>query len=141
MMEVPRRRVVSLNIELSPLIDCVFLLLIFFMLNSTLLAPAIDLKLPKAGSGGVVRAPEIVVTITREQRCLLNGTEIPLESLSEQLGPLVRRSKRKVVTYRGDAGSTHGTFVRVLDAARSAGADHVDVSHDLEGASDGSDSR
>ncbi len=132
MIQVPRRRQVSLNIELSPLIDCVFLLLIFFMLSSTLLAPAIDLKLPEAGSSGAVVAPEIVVTITRQQRCLLNGSEVSLQSLRERLGPLLSRSKRKVVTYRGDAGSTHGTFVRVLDAARAAGADHVDVAHDLE---------
>ena len=130
MDNIPRQRRPSLAIELSPLIDCVFLLLIFFMLSSTMLAPAIDLDLPDAAIASEVQSPEMVVTVDHQGQVLLNGRKLDLEELSERLAPLVSGSRRKVVTYRGDARSDHATFVRVLEAARSAGAKHVDVAHD-----------
>ena len=131
MDQIPRQRRPSLSIELSPLIDCVFLLLIFFMLSSTMLAPAIDLDLPDAAMASEVQAPEVVVTVDRQGQVLLNARKLDLEELAEQLVPLVSASRRKVVTYRGDARSDHATFVRVLEAARAAGAKHVDVAHEF----------
>ena len=130
MEQISRVRRPLLSIELSPLIDCVFLLLIFFMLNSTMLAPAIDLDLPDAAIASDVRSPEIVVTVDRSGRVLLNGQEIRVEELPSKLVPMVAQARRKVVTYRGDARSDHATFVRVLEAAQAAGAVHVDVAHD-----------
>ena len=131
MDQIPRQRRPSLSIELSPLIDCVFLLLLFFILSSTMLAPAIDLDLPDAAIASDVQAPEMVVTVDRQGHVLLNGRELDLEQLDERLAPLVSESRRKVVTYRGDARSDHATFVRVLEAARAAGAKHVDVAHEF----------
>ena len=130
MEQIPRVRRPSLSIELSPLIDCVFLLLIFFMLSSTMLAPAIDLDLPDAAIASDVQSPEIVVTVDRSGRVLLNGQEIRVEELASKLVPMVAQARRKVVTYRGDARSDHATFVRVLEAAQAAGSLHVDVAHD-----------
>jgi len=130
MDQIPRQRRSSLSIELSPLIDCVFLLLIFFMLSSTMLAPAIDLDLPDAAIASDMQSPEIVVTVDRMGRVLLNAQEISVEELAGRLRPLVAGTRRKVVTYRGDARSDHATFVRVLEAAQMAGASHVDVAHD-----------
>ncbi len=133
MDQIARQRRPSLSIELSPLIDCVFLLLIFFMLSSTMLAPAIELDLPSASLAGDVQAPEIVVTVDASGRMLLNAEEIRVEELPVRLSAMVSGSRRKVVTYRGDSGSDHATFVRVLEAAQAAGADHVDVVYDPVG--------
>lgn len=133
MDQIARQRRPSLSIELSPLIDCVFLLLIFFMLSSTMLAPAIELDLPSASLAGDVQSPEIVVTVDSSGRMLLNAEEISVEELSVRLSAMVSGSRRKVVTYRGDSGSDHATFVRVLEAAEAAGADHVDVVYDPVG--------
>ena len=88
MDQIPRQRRPSLSIELSPLIDCVFLLLIFFMLSSTMLAPAIDLDLPDAAMASEVQAPEVVVTVDRRGQVLLNARRLDLEELAEQLVPL-----------------------------------------------------
>ena len=133
MDQIARQRRPSLSIELSPLIDCVFLLLIFFMLSSTMLAPAIELDLPSASLAGDVQSPEIVVTVDSSGRMLLNAEEISVEELSVRLSAMVSGSRRKVVTYRGDSESDHATFVRVLEAAEAAGADHVDVVYDPVG--------
>ncbi|MFP6701420.1 MAG: biopolymer transporter ExbD [Planctomycetaceae bacterium] len=133
MDQIVRQRRPSLSIELSPLIDCVFLLLIFFMLSSTMLAPAIELDLPSASLAGDVQSPEIVVTVDSSGRMLLNAEEIPVEELSARLSAMVSGSRRKVVTYRGDSGSDHATFVRVLEAAEAAGVDHVDVVYEPVG--------
>ena len=133
MDQIPRQRRPSLSIELSPLIDCVFLLLIFFMVSSTMLAPAVDLDLPNAALAGDVRAPQVVVTVDRAGRMFVNSDEIDVEELAERLRVLLSSARQKVVTYRGDAGSDHATFVRVLEAAQAAGAAHVDVAHDAVG--------
>ena len=138
MKEIPRQRRSSLSIELSPLIDCVFLLLIFFMLSSTMLAPAIDLDLPDAAVASDVQAPEIVVTVDRTGRMLLNAQEVEVDELAARLAAMVPETRHKVVTYRGDAQSDHAMFVRVLEAAQAAGADHVDVAHDYAGGSESS---
>ena len=135
MDQIPRQRRSSLSIELSPLIDCVFLLLIFFMLSSTMLAPVIDLDLPDAAIASDIQSPEIVVTVDRAGRVLLNRQEISVAELAERLKLLVAGTRRRVVTYRGDARSDHATFVRVLEAAQAAGASHVDVAHDYVGES------
>ena len=130
MDQIPRQRRPSLSIELSPLIDCVFLLLIFFMLSSTMLAPAVDLDLPNAALAGDVRAPEVVVTVDRSGRMFVNAEEIEIEELADRLRVLLSGARQKLVTYRGDAGSDHATFVRVLEAAQVAGAAQVEVAHD-----------
>ena len=67
---------------------------------------------------------------------LLNGQEVEVEGLAERMATMVPETRDKVVTYRGDARSEHATFVRVLEAAQAAGADHVDVAHDYEGGSE-----
>ena len=133
MDQISRQRRPSLSIELSPLIDCVFLLLIFFMVSSTKLAPAVDLDLPNAALAGDVRAPQVVVTVDRAGRMFVNSEEIVVEELAERLRVLLSSARQKVVTYRGDAGSDHATFERVLEAAQAAGAAHVDVAHDAVG--------
>ena len=129
-MQISRQKRTSLRMEMSPLIDCIFQLLIFFMLSSTMLAPAVDLDLPNAALAADVRAPEVVVTVDRSGRMFVNADEIGMEELGDRLRLLLSRARRKVVTYRGDAGSDHATFVKVLEAAQAAGADHVDVAHD-----------
>ena len=60
-MEIPRRRRARVNIEMSPLIDCIFQLLIFFMLSSTFLTPSIRLTLPQAGGASRPESDPIMV--------------------------------------------------------------------------------
>ncbi|GIS58891.1 MAG: hypothetical protein CM1200mP2_11160 [Planctomycetaceae bacterium] len=118
MDQIPRQRRPSLSIELSPLIDCVFLLLIFFMLSSTMLAPAIDLDLPDAAMASEVQAPEVVVPLTAGGKCcsMLGGSTWRNSGATCSVGV-------RIPSQGGDL-SRRRTFgprdvCRVLEAARA----------------------
>jgi biopolymer transport protein ExbD len=114
---------------MSPLIDCVFQLLIFFMLSSSLLTPMIQLSLPQARTADEVGPPDIIVAVDKNGTFHLNRKRVALEDLESELRPLVAQSRRKAVTFRGDARMPFELFLKAVDAARLSGALHVDVAH------------
>ncbi|MCS6849594.1 MAG: biopolymer transporter ExbD [Gemmataceae bacterium] len=129
MMRIVRRRRPPIGIDMSPLIDCVFQLLIFFMLSSSLLTPTIPLSLPQAATGEPPDDQEVLVTVDDQGRFFVNTHPIDPAQLVERLKPLVARSKSKAVTFRGDEKMPYELFIRAIDAARASGAVHVNIAH------------
>jgi biopolymer transport protein ExbD len=118
---------------MSPLIDCIFLLLIFFLISSTFLTPKIQLSLPKASTTVSTNEPDFVmVTIDAQGAVYLNSQVAAWHELGGKLTERLRGSPRKVVTLRCDASTPHKYFVRALDIAKSSGATHVNVAHETE---------
>lgn len=130
-MQVVRQKRVSMAMDMSPLIDCVFQLLIFFMLSSTFLTPAIGLSLPQASTEEAADPMELVVTITAAGELYLNKNRVSLESLTGELRLLLATSKHKVVTFRGDKDLRYELFVDALEAAKKAGAESFDIAHEV----------
>jgi biopolymer transport protein ExbD len=115
---------------MTPMIDCVFQLLIFFMLSSSFLTPMLELALPEAKAGESTEAPDLVlVSIDAEGEIFINKDRVPLAELADRLRPLVAASKDKVVTVRGDKQMPFDHFVRAFSAIQSAGAARVDIAH------------
>jgi biopolymer transport protein ExbD len=127
-MKITRQRRPQLRMEMSPLIDCVFLLLIFFMLSSTFLTPAIKLSLPTAAAG-TNDAQEILVTLDVDGQVFLNKQLTSFSELGPELQKLLAGSDARVVTIRGDEAMTYDNFVRALDIAKKSGAEHVNIAH------------
>lgn len=133
-MQILRQRKPSIRMEISPLIDCVFLLLIFFMLSSTFLAPKIRLDLPTAGL-----APDsshnspILLTIDAMGDVFLNQEPLSWERLTTRLQALMEAAERKEITVRCDEAASHQYFMQALDAAKSSGADHVHIAYQRRG--------
>lgn len=109
-----RRRLVSL----TPLIDVVFLLLIFFMLASRF-AVETRLDLAAGGSGAGYSGPPRLVSI-RADGLALNGTETPLAELPAAVGRLMAEPSQLIV-LRAEEGAEVQRVVVVLDALKSAG--------------------
>ena len=108
---------------MSSLIDCVFLLLIFFMLSSTFLAPKIRLDLPRAAmQPNSSQNDPIIVSIDVQGDLYLNNEQVAWEQLENRLRASLVQADQKVVTIRCDETAEHRHFVRVLDAAKSCGA-------------------
>jgi biopolymer transport protein ExbD len=128
-MQIVRQRRGRVGIDMSPLIDCVFQLLIFFMLSSSLLTPVVPLTLPQAATGNPAEAPDVVVTVDAGGTFYVNGEPTGVDDLSDRLRPLLAGSVERVVTIRGDEQMAFRWFLRALDAARLAGAAHVNVAH------------
>ncbi|MEC9095142.1 MAG: biopolymer transporter ExbD [Planctomycetota bacterium] len=129
MKSIQRQRRPSIRMELSPLIDCIFQLLIFFMLSSTFLTPAIQLTLPSATAGTSQNELEIIITLSKEGEVYLNNTKTSLISLKSELQRMLTESNHKSVTIRGDQSMPYSAFLDALDIAKRSGAVHVNVAH------------
>jgi biopolymer transport protein ExbD len=115
--------------NLTPLIDIVFLLLVFFMLTAHFVQDeSISIQLPQAETA-VSREDEaaVVVILGNDGRIHLAGNVIEANALEEALRQSLQGRSKKWVTLRGDRASDLGNAVTILDAARKAGAETVDV--------------
>ena len=115
--------------NLTPLIDIVFLLLIFFMLTShSVRDESIAIELPKAESGKEIDDDDVLTLVINNQgETLLQGKIIALDKLETQLRLLLQNRDKKSVTLRGDRNTNLEQTVALLDIARKAGADAVDI--------------
>ena len=115
--------------NLTPLIDIVFLLLVFFMLTAHFVEDeAITIALPEAQSSTELKQDEVVqVLVDAQGRAYINGEEIAITELEMRLRIELQDRDNKWVTLRGDQGTDLAKAVAVLDAARRAGADAVDI--------------
>lgn len=115
--------------NLTPLIDIVFLLLVFFMLTSHFVQEqAIDIDLPVAESGEAVSEDtQLELVINAEGRFLLDDHFVEAESLEAVLREKLQQRSDKNLRVRGDRHAPLGQAVSVLDAARKAGASGVDI--------------
>ena len=129
MKTIERQRRPSIRMELSPLIDCIFQLLIFFMLSSTFLTPAIQLTLPSATAGTSQNDLEIIITLNKDGDIYLNNAQTSLISLQAELQRMLTETEHKSVTIRGDQDMPYSAFLDVLDIAKRSGAVHVNVAH------------
>jgi biopolymer transport protein ExbD len=122
----PTRRA---RIEMIPLIDVVFLLLIFFiytMLSMTI-HKGIPVLLPKANTGLMDKEEYLAVSITRDHKIFLNEEETPLEDLLRRLTDLSKENPNQRVFIRGDRRIPYEVVVRVLDTVRAAGLRKVSL--------------
>ncbi|MFT7677943.1 MAG: biopolymer transport protein ExbD [Planctomycetota bacterium] len=116
------------QLNLAPMIDVVFLLLIFFMVATTFAKEEeqLDVNLPASEAGEAVENPEeITIVLFEDGRMLLNGTEIEDLGLSAELRRLAQQDDSVPVTIRGDRDVVLQRVVAVMDACVMAGLSDV----------------
>jgi biopolymer transport protein ExbD len=111
---------------MTPLIDVVFLLLVFFMLTSAFLVPeAIELELPSSSSAEKANQTPIVVILGGDGQLLLNGQEVSLEELKRRIEHLLSGNPEQQITLKSDARVAVQDLLGVMDQIRSAGGHHI----------------
>lgn len=117
------------EINITPLTDVALVLLIIFMISSTaMMESGIPVKLPSAKSTSLTPAPSgkpIYVTIARDGQIQVNDKLSSEDGLAEALKEAVSKTSDKTVIIRGDESIVLGKAVKIMDAARSAGADKI----------------
>lgn len=108
---------------ITPLIDIVFLLLIFFMLTSHFhVASGIPIRLPKISQNAYNgKNQEIILTIDRTGRIHIKGKKIELKKLDLKLRDLIKNDGLTKIVLQADKEVHHGKVVQVMDLAKSAG--------------------
>ncbi len=116
-MNLRGRNKVNPNFNMSSMTDIVFLLLIFFMLTSTLVTVnAIDILLPKAG-GKTENKTSISVSITNKSLFFIDKTEVREINLENEILKLVGADKAKTVVIRGDKDVPYKNVMKIIDIA------------------------
>ena len=118
------------NVELIPLIDVVFQLVVFFMVSTTfILTPGISLILPGSETSEPVVMTKLVVTIVAEDEIYLNKERYNLAGLSSRLKALTEEEKEeiKTVVIEGDEEVSYRLMVDVLDVLRKNGFKGVNL--------------
>ena len=115
------------GIDISPLIDCVFILLIFFIVTTTFVEETgVEVDKPQAASASRLEKNSILIAVTNGGEVVYGGREIGLSGVQ----PLVKRMLQKEdvpVIIQADRNSRSGLLVQVIDEAKLAGATKVSL--------------
>ncbi|MCH6550997.1 MAG: biopolymer transporter ExbD [Planctomycetes bacterium] len=116
---------VGVSIDLTPIIDMVFLLLIFFLVATTFHQTEREMQvaLPAATSAGPISATlrEIIVNVDAEGRIIVNGRTIDAQELRSLIERAVAGNPQQKVTVRGDRRTAYVNVIRVLDVCKGSG--------------------
>lgn len=116
-MNLKGRNKVDPSFNMSSMTDIVFLLLIFFMLTSTLVTvSAIDVLLPKAG-GKTENNTAVAVTITEKSSFYIDKTKVSEVNLERTILIKVGADKKKTVVIRGDQNVPYKNVMKIIDIA------------------------
>ena len=111
--------------DLTPLIDMVFLLLIFFLLTSFFARPSIRVDLPQAAETDVAERQDVTITIEKQGRILLNGERVSVRRLEETLQWIYSSTDAREAMIQSDREVPFGKVVEVMDISKRAGAESI----------------
>jgi biopolymer transport protein ExbD len=111
--------------DLMPLIDMVFILLIFFLLTSSALQPAVDVELPETAEGTLNELPTLVVTIKSDGTLLIDETLVSRDRFLPVLELRYREQPSAELAIRADRRLAFGEVVKIMDLCKKAGAEEV----------------
>ena len=108
--------------NLVPLINIVFLLLIFFMLTGTLKRSDIfDISPPESSTGADAEAPELVLLISESNKLALNNQNIEFSELNTKLLNIIQEYPIQEILIKADGKASSGTLSKVINIMREAG--------------------
>ncbi len=126
---LPARKSRGLIINVTSLIDVMFLLLIFFMVTSTFKnQPAITLVLPRSTTATETLSTPAIVYLTADGTVYLNDAPVPEDGLSEALERIQGTTGEDSIVLRADERAEHGDVVRLIDILKQSGFTRVSIS-------------
>ena len=123
----PRHRPLS-EINVTPFVDVMLVLLIIFMVTAPMLEQGLEVELPKTTTQPLrLRAEPLVMSVARDGSVHLANAKVSLADLSGKLSAIVEANPDKEVYLRADKRAPYGAVVRALAAARAAGVAHLGI--------------
>jgi len=114
------------QIDIAPLIDIVFQLLIFFMLTSSfVIQPGIKVNLPKAVTSEIINYENIEILVSSENVTYLNGKIVNMQEMNSYLKQAAKRNQSVII--KADTRASLGRVVEIWDMARDSGITQINI--------------
>lgn len=126
------------DINVTPLVDVMLVLLIIFMVTAPLLHQGVEVKLPKSVSQNLPKSPEdpLILSITRREVYYLNETPIPKAQLRERLRIILRNRRDRSVYLKADRNLPYGVVVETMDVLNRLGVENLGMVTELRSEKD-----
>ncbi len=115
------------DINITPLVDVVLVLLIIFMVTAPVLQSGIDVNVPKTRTVKEITEERLVITIDKSQRVFLGNDPININEIGSKLRQKIRDPRHQSIFVRSDEDVPFGAFATVMDAVKQAGISNVSI--------------
>lgn len=127
-MEIERSKQLNREINLIPLINVIFMLLIFFLMAGTIeKMEIIPVELPVADSGKVLDQGHIVIVLGHYDEVIMNDELIALDQLPVKAGKLLKDNPRKIISLKADARLEAKRVIEVMNMLREVGGQNLSI--------------
>jgi len=115
------------GIDMSPMLDCVFILLIFFIVTTTFVEePGIEVEKPRVASAKMLEKTSILIALTPEGDVVYGGREIGVNGVQTLVRRMLAQEPVPVI-IQADTNAPAGMLIRIVDEAKAGGAQKVSI--------------
>jgi biopolymer transport protein ExbD len=135
-MRVRLRTAKRARIEIIPMIDVIFFLLVFFMVSSLAMTKinSLPVSLPKTAASAESLKQNVILTVRKTGELFLNKAPTTLERLGPDLAFLMHDHPQDVVVVNADEGAAYGLIIHAMDMARQIGVRRFALASEAQGA-------
>jgi len=119
------------EINITPLVDVVLVLLLVFMVTAPMMSRGVDVSLPVANQPDIAPEDRITVTVTAEGRILVGDRPVNLVLLEDRIRGLMAGRTARVVYLRADEALRYGKVIEVVDKIKQAGVEQIGFAYVL----------
>jgi biopolymer transport protein TolR len=115
------------EINVTPFVDVVLVLLVIFMITAPVLQSGIEVEVPKTRTVEAITEERVVISIDRAQRVYLGNEPVNINELGKKLREKIRDPEHQSIYLRADENVPFGAFATVMDAVKAAGIANVSI--------------
>jgi biopolymer transport protein TolR len=115
------------DINITPFVDVVLVLLIMFMVTAPILQSGIDVAVPKTKTVKEITEERLVISIDKQQRVYLGNDPININEIPQRLREKIRDPRGQSIFLRADENVPFGAFATVMDAVKQSGFSNVSI--------------
>jgi biopolymer transport protein TolR len=122
-----RTQIALADINITPLVDVVLVLLIIFMVTAPVLQSGIEVAVPKTRTVKEITEERLVISINKKQEVFLGSDPININEIGKKLRQKIRDPQHQSIFLRADEDVPFGAFATVMDAVKSSGISNVSI--------------
>ena len=115
------------EINITPLVDVVLVLLLIFMLTAPVLQSGVEVAIPKTRTVNQLTEERMVITIDKNQNVFLQDKPVNVHDLPDRLRTAGSNNTKKIIYVRADEQVPFGAFASVMDAVKQAGVTNISI--------------